>query len=242
MLYYTLKQLIEGYAQRPGAPETSIAGSAVSPWEVDLEFSIQDDEYQLRSLAAGDEAVLASFASRLGTVAREMFCPYPWADETACGEAFRQAVAQSMRRVDASYLLTRNGDPIGHFFLWKAGGNPVSRMAGLEVPELGVAIADAYTGKGLGSLAVRFLLAMAADLGADAVELTTAADNDAGWLVYQRAGFTFTGLLRIPLDVDVTAADAGEVVGTRFRTERQMVHILQPSKTDAIVAYLGSKR
>ena len=50
---------------------------------------------------------------------------------------------------------------MGHFFLWKAGGNPVSQAAGVEVPELGVAIADRYHHRGLGGLSVRLLLAVA---------------------------------------------------------------------------------
>jgi len=242
MLYDAVNQVIEDHGNRPNSPVLNREAIATNPWSVDVRFTLPDGQYRIRSLERGDERTLAAFGASLGDTAREMFCPYPWADADACAAAFRHAVEQSVTRVDASYLLERDGEPIGHFFLWKAGGNPVSRQVDLDVPELGVAIVDAFTGQGLGSLAVRFLVTVAAELDADAVELTTASENDAGWQTYQRAGFTYTGMLRIPLGVDVTAVESGEIGGTRFRIERQMVHILQPSKTAAILAYLAAKR
>ena len=216
--------------------------SAPGWWQVDARFRLPNGAYRIRNLGAGDEVALSAFGRQLGGHAREMFCPYPWADPAACERAFQAAVAQSVQRVDASYILEHDGNPFGHFFLWKAGGNPVSQRAGLEIPELGVALGDAYVGKGFGSLAVRVLQAVARAAGADAVELTTADANDAGWQVYRGAGFEYVGMLRIPLDVDVTAAELGHVAATRFRTERQMVCVLNPVRRDAVLRFLAAKR
>lgn len=242
MLFYTLHQIINDHARRRAVHLTSVDGLAPDPWQVDITFTLTGCEYLVRSLAEGDEVALITFGHGLGAVARDKFGPYPWADTEACTAAFRHAVLQSVKRIDASYLLFRSGEPIGHFFLWKAGGNPVSRLAGLEVPELGVAIADAFTGQGFGSLAVRLLVAIAAELGADAVELTTATDNEQGWRTYSNVGFTYTGMLRIPVGVDVTAFEAGEVTASSFREERQMVYVLRPDRAEAIHAFLASKR
>jgi RimJ/RimL family protein N-acetyltransferase len=132
--------------------------------------------------------------------------------------------------------------PVAHFFLWKAGGNPHSWQYRLQVPELGVAVADECQARGLGSLAVRILQAVAGDLGADAIELTTAMTNKGGWTTYRRCGFEYVGMIRIPLGVDVTAALAGEVHASRFREERQMVYVLRKDRREQVLDYLRLKR
>jgi ribosomal protein S18 acetylase RimI-like enzyme len=235
-------QALADFVTRSGSAGGAVTVSAPDIWHVDARFRLADGRYRVRNLAAGDEAALAAFGRQLGARARDLFSPYPWDDETRCRAAFTQAVAQSVRRIDAAYLLEHEGNPIGHFFLWRAAGNPLSQRVGLEVPELGVAVADACQGRGFGSLAVRLLQAVAKVAGADAIELTTAADNEAGWRVYQRAGFDYTGMLKTPLDVDVTAAQLGLVAATRFRLERQMVWLASPARREAVLKYLAAKR
>ena len=242
MLYEALVRLIQRHAEHRNVKLSDIHGSAADPWSVDLHFRLSDYVYGIRALVSSDVASLIEFGAGLGEIARDMFCPYPWDDHVACESAFQHAIDQTERRIDVSYLLERNGQSIGHFFLWKAGGNPQSRAFGLEVPELGVAIVDTQVGRGFGSLAVRFLLAVAGGLGSDAVELTTARDNEAGWTAYISAGFEYTGMLRVPLQVDVTAVEANEVVATRYRTERQMAHVLRTDKREAVLSYLARKR
>ncbi len=242
MLTAAIRALIDAHARRHGVPAEDVQVQALDCWQLEASFRLPDGHYRLRTLGAGDEEALWAFGAQLGPEARELFCPYPWHDIDRCRAAFESAIAQSVRRIDASYLLEHDGAPIGHFFLWKAGGNPHSRASGLEIPELGVALADAYTGRGLGSLAVRTLQAVARALGADAIELTTAPTNDAGWQTYVRAGFIYVGMLRIPLEVDVTAAELGEVTATRFRDERQMVDLLRPARRQAVLDFLARKR
>ena len=65
------------------------------------------------------------------------------------------------------------------------------------VPELGIGIADAYHGRGLGGLAVRLLQVVGRELGVDAIELTTHPENIAGYHTYLGAGFEQVGMLRI---------------------------------------------
>lgn len=243
-LYDELRQIIDDYSRRKAGNRVSeISIHAPACWDIELGFRVAEEGvFHLRNLREGDLDKLLTFGEQLGTTAKHFFCPYPWGDEECLRASFRNAIAQSVGRVAASYLLEYDDLPIGHFFLWAAGGNAHSRAHGIELPELGVALADAFCGRGLGGLAVHLLQAVARSLDADGIELTTAVNNDAGWQTYQRAGFAYTGLLRIPLEVDVTAAAAGTLSADRYREERQMVYIIHPDKSEAILRYLALKR
>ena len=158
-------------------------------------------------------------------------------------QAIEEARRNSEKKVDASYIMHVNGRPAGHFFLWKAGGNRYSAdIGGVEIPELGIAIGDEFHGRGLGGLGVKILAEVAHELGSDAIELTTAMDNEGGFALYEREGFVYTGDILNPLGVDVTAAVAGDVNAETFRTERQMVYVVNPAKEKEIMAYLATKR
>ena len=197
----------------------------------------------IRSLQDGDVPLLQEFSTKLGPMSKDLFCPYPWNDLEALPGAFQKAVQNARARIDASYLIeSASHGVIGHFFLWKAGGNPHSREHRIEVPELGVAIADDFQGKSLGWLSVCILQAVARDLHADAIELTTAFDNDAGWNTYRRCGFQHIGDINIPLGVDVTAALAGGGTASSYRVERQMVYVISEEKRERILSYLATKR
>ncbi len=235
-----IKELILKTNLRADINEVNIV--APDCWQVDINFSLPDGQYRLRNLQAEDEPVMREFGNGLGEISRDMFGPYPWTDPVACAISFNSAISNSIKHIDASYILEHNGTPIGHFFLWKAGGNPLSAKYDIEVPELGVAIVDSHQGRGFGGLAVRFLQLVAKSLDADAVELTTAQTNSAGWQTYQHAGFEYVGILRIPLGVDVTDAELGEVTANNFRDERQMVYIINPQKDTEIYRFLAEKR
>ncbi len=239
-----IEQLIRDFAtRRTAAAPTALSVQAPSCWAVDVAFTLAGcGDFRLRNLREGDVPALLAFGRQLGPAALDFFAPYPWHAENELPKAFAATIASAVNRVDASYLLECDGKPIGHFFLWKAGGNPHARAHGVEVPELGVAVADAVQGKGFGGLAMRFLLAVAHDLHADGVELTTAQTNESGWQTYLHTGFEYTGLICNPLDVDVAAFVNGEVVATRFRDERQMIYIINTEKRTAILRYLEVKR
>ncbi|MHB9025090.1 MAG: GNAT family N-acetyltransferase [Armatimonadota bacterium] len=237
-----LRKALEDFGERKGGI-TGLTISAPDCWSVEVSFRLSDIRaVSLRSVREGDEETLAEFGRRLSPTSRHFFCPYPWDDEEKLPEALQAAIRQAVDRVDAAYFLLHDFRPIGFFFLWKGGGNPHSQAHGVEMPELGVAIADAWQGQGFGALAVALLEDIAAELGADAIELTTALDNHAGWQTYLRAGFEYTGIISNPLDVDVTAATAGEIAACRYRDERQMVYHLNPVKRNAVLRYLQFKR
>lgn len=231
------------WTARTGAPLAALQVEGASCWALQLRFCGEGNTpLQIRTVEAGDAPLILAFGSRLSARAQEMFCPYPWHDPARLPPAVAAGVQQAVQHVDASYLLLDGAEPAGHFFLWKAGGNSHSLAHGVQVPELGIAIADARQGQGLGGLAVRLLLEVARSLEADAVELTTALDNEPGWRTYLGAGFAHVGNIRNPLDVDVTAAIAGQAQATRYREERQMVYLVNPAREEAVMRYLALKR
>ena len=213
------------------------------PWKLELACAdFQGEALSIRSLKRRDLRKLLSFRDKLSARSRVLFCPYPWGDESTLEKSLREAIDRSVARIDASYLVLSRGEPAGHFFLWKAGGNPASKAMGVEVPERGVGVADRLHGRGLGSLFVKVLQTVAIAARADAIELTTALDNSAGWSAYLRAGFRHLGNIRNPLEVDVTAVDEGRASPRKFREERQMVYIINRAKEKAVLRYLSAKR
>lgn len=229
----TIHHLLRDHNRAP------IAIQAADAWNTDITFA---DDLRIRNLQDGDVPRLFEFMDGLEPSARDLFAPYPWNEPDKLTPAFQTAIRNGVARVDAMYLLLHQDRAVGHFFLWKAGGNPHSRAHGVEVPELGIALAQSHRGQGLGTLAVRFLLAVATSLNADGVELTTAFINESGWETYRRCSFEYVGDIECALDVDVTATFTGEAVAKRFRRERQMIHILHPAQRESILRYLAIKR
>lgn len=211
---------------------------------METQFKAKDGEVlNVRSLKAGDAEILKKFGLQLSNASKILFCPYPWEDQSKLSLALGKAVEKALSGIDSSYLIFNPQiEPVGHFFLWKAGGNPLSKKFGVEVPELGVAIADSYQGKGLGYFAVEFLKKIAADTQSDAIELTTAPANQGGSNTYAKSGFEYVGNILNPLEVDVTEAAEGKTVAQKYRAEKQMVYIINPDKKKGVLEYLKYKR
>ena len=171
------------------------------------------------------------FGSQLGPRSKWLFCPYAWADSTLLDEQFARAIQRATDRIDASYLLTEQAKTIGHFWLAAVGSRrgqaADARRPEPRVPELGIGIADAYHGRGLGGLAVRLLQAVGRDLGVDAIELTTHPENIAGYRTYLGAGFEQVGMLRIAAPASPDATDAADM----RRDERHMVYVINAVQT-----------
>jgi RimJ/RimL family protein N-acetyltransferase len=238
----SLAAAIAGSLRRRYPELAGLAVTAPDPWAVDARFTLPAGVFRLRSLATGDVPVFHAFGAVLSATGKHFFSPYPWDEVDKLDGAFQAAIDASVSRVDASYFLECDGAPIGHFFLWKAGGNPHARAHGVEVPELGIAVGDAWQGQGFGGLIMAVLRAVAEALHADAIELTTALENENGWQTYLRAGYAYTGIIRNPQFVDVTAVANGTAVATVWRDERQMVLLLNAAKRDAVLTYLAVKR
>jgi ribosomal protein S18 acetylase RimI-like enzyme len=213
------------------------------PWDFTLRFDTKHTQnIIIRNIEEGDEQHLLEFKEKLSAKSQDLFCPYPWNDEKKLRERLTAAVRNSINKIDASYIVIADTDIAGHFFLWKAGNNPHSKQYGVEIPELGIAIRDDYHGKGLGTMCMRILESVARYLKRDAIELTTAMNNDAGWNLYLREGYEFKGIIKNPLEIDVTSAINHAVNIDKYREERQMVLILNKEKYENINKYLASKR
>jgi len=225
-----------------GSPRCEVRSG--DPWHLDVWFSLADGgAYRIRSLQPADGFAIHEFGRQLGPRSKWLFCPYAWADSTLLDEQFARAIQRATDRIDASYLLTEQAKIIGHFWLAAVGEAGVGEAAGAQrpepwVPELGIAIADGYHGRGLGGLAVRLLLAVGRHLSVDAIELTTHPENIAGYRTYLGAGFEQVGMLRIaaPASPDATgSADAR-------REERHMVYVINAAKRMAALEHLARQR
>lgn len=236
--------MVEFLRKRGQAENGRLQIEAEDPWALKILCDMpQFPGFRIRSMNSDDVPSLQDFGTRLSPASKDFFNPYPWDDPATLPAALQTAVEHAVERIDASYLMEIAGPKIiGYFFLWKGGGNPHSQQYQIQVPELGVAVADEFHGQGLGGLAVRLLQAIARDLGADAIELTTALDNEAGWHTYLKCGFQYTGIITHPLEVDVTAVTAGEVQATKFRPEKQMVYVIDEEKRQLVLDYLAMKR
>ena len=239
-----IRSLLLDYVQRKTGAEPELhALRATDPWDVHIVFSLPGGgRFEIRNVRAGDLETFLVFSDGLSPASRESFRPYPWDSKGQLLPALHTAISQAVTRVDACYLMFHEALPIGEFFLWKAGGNPDSRLRGVEVPELGIGFVDSYHGRGLGGLCTRFLTIVAEHLKADGIELTTAIDNESGFHTYLSAGYEYVGDIANPLEADVTAVLGEQTNIARWRLERQMVRVIVASRRAALLGYLAEKR
>jgi GNAT superfamily N-acetyltransferase len=239
-----IRSLLLDYAQRKiGVAPELYALHATDPWDMRIRFELPGaGAFEIRNVREDDLSAFLVFSDGLSAASKESFRPYPWDSRDQLLPALRSAIGQAVDRVDACYLMFHEALPVGEFFLWKAGGNPDSRICGLEVPELGLGLADAYHGRGLGGLCARLLTIVAEHLKADGIELTTAMDNEPGFHTYLSAGYEYVGDIANPLEADVTAV-LGHLAGAaRWRLERQMICVINPCRRAALLGYLAEKR
>jgi RimJ/RimL family protein N-acetyltransferase len=234
-----VKKLISSWQEEKSVLDPKIEVKDSELWGLDINFSGPNGKYRIVSLSKAPENFIHKFREVLSPKSQELFCPYPWSNKEKLSTAQNEAFLKSSSKIDASFCIFVDNKPAGHFFLWKAGGNPVSKKFKVEVPELGIAMADFLQGTGLGKLSMNLLQFVAKDLGSDAIELTTAQSNDAGWHLYLKVGFAYTGDINNPLEVDVTE---GGLNTKKFRKERQMIWLNNLSKKQDIYSYLESKR
>ena len=214
-----IRSLIVDFAQRKlGVTPAVTALRAPDPWDVHCAFELPGrGAFEVRNVLDDDLKTFLVFGDRLSPASKTYFLPYPWDSADQLLPALRGAISQAVGRVDACYFMLHDGLPAGEFFLWKAGGNPDSRQYGLEIPELGVGFADAYHGQGLGGFSMRFLAIVAEHLKTDAIELTTALDNEPGFRTYLATGYEYVGDIANPIEVDVTAVMSGHIKAARRR-------------------------
>jgi RimJ/RimL family protein N-acetyltransferase len=235
-----LESVINEYIRRRAGDESPrCEARSADPWHLDVWFSLADGgAYRIRSLQPADGFAIHEFSSQLGPRSKWLFCPYAWADSGLLDEQFARAIQRATCQIDASYLLTERAKPIGHFYLAGAGMVTGAQRPEPWIPELGIAIADAYHGRGLGGLGIRVLQAIGRHLGVDAIELTTHPENIAGHRTYLSAGFEQVGMLRISAPARPNATDTANA----HRDERHMVYVINAARRTAVLEHLALQR
>jgi len=235
-----LESVVNSYMLRRSGERTArCAVRSTDLWRLDVMFSLADGEaYRIRSLQAGDEPALHEFADQLGPRSKWLFCPSPWEDSQALAVAFGRTIQRTISQARASYLLFHGARSIGYFYLMGLGEPAVESRQDPRMPELGIGIADAYHGRGLGGVAIRVLQAVGRDLGVDAIELTTHPENISGYRAYLGAGFEQIGMLRIEAPASMSTTDAVDA----HRDERHMVYVINANKRAAVLDLLARQR
>ena len=133
------------------------------------------------------------FDRKLSARSRGLFNPHSYTVES-----IRQLVKRQEGGQDAIFLARDgSGAVAAYLFLWY-----VDRPVAL----LGIGLADAYQGRGLGRQLLELLVAEGRRRGLDGLELTTAMDNDRAFALYQKLGFKHLG------DVENVVGGGGVVV------------------------------
>jgi ribosomal protein S18 acetylase RimI-like enzyme len=145
---------------------------------------------------------LQRFFAGLSPATRAVFLPHATDAATLI-----RVVERDRLGLDRAYVLAVDGEVAGYFFLWEFNQ---------PVPLLGLGLADAWQGQGLGGRMLERLIVDARGAGRVGVELTTVPGNLRAFELYRRAGFVHLG------DVENLAGD-GRVV-----REHRMFLPLQP--------------
>jgi ribosomal-protein-alanine N-acetyltransferase len=157
---------------------------------------------EIRPLATPELPALARFNAGLSVATRAVFLPHAYDAATLARQVERHAAG-----LDRSYVVAHASAIVGYFFLWEFDR---------PVPLLGLGLADAWQGQGLGAHLLQRLIAEARAADRAGLELTTLLANTRAFALYQRAGFVRLG------EVDNVAGD-GRVV-----REHRMFLALQP--------------
>ena len=145
-----------------------------------------------RRLADGDAPALAAFHAHLSEPSRSTFTPHAYDPETIA-----RYIDRSLSGEDRAYVLLAGREVVGYFFLWEFQE---------PIPSLGIGIADAYQGEGLGPQMMELLIDDARAGDREGIELTTLPENDRAFALYETMGFQYLG------DVDNVAGDGRHVV------------------------------
>lgn len=209
----------------------------MSPWSKEIEM-LPELGCRLRAVTTGDEEALTVFALKgLSERSRVFFAPYDWsAGARSLSEEYGESIDNSLSGRDLHLVaLDGDGSIVAHGFLWSMGSS--------DVPELALAVADAWHGRGLGRMLLARLERACRDEGKSAIELTTMQDNARALKTYEAAGYERLGLILNPLGVDVTAAFAGEpCTPTGVTVEHHLVRVLDEACREGVMAAMAAKQ
>jgi ribosomal protein S18 acetylase RimI-like enzyme len=148
-----------------------------------------------RPLCAGDGPRLQRFNAGLSAESRGFFLPHAYGDATVA-----RMIERAKSGLDRTYILLAGEDAAAYFFLWEFP-DPISI--------LGIGIADAWQGRGLGAQLMRILIEDAQEAGRDGIDLTTMLHNHRAFALYQKMDFRYIE------DVDNLDGD-GRVIRERW--------------------------
>lgn len=161
---------------------------------------------EIRRLTAAAVPALQRFDAALSPATRAWFLPHAYDESTLAGYLARQAAGR-----DRIFVLGLGSEVVGYFFLWEFDQ---------PVPLVGLGLADAWQGQGLGEPLLRFLIREAETAGRDGLELTTVTGNSRALHLYRKVGFELAG------EVDNVGGD-GRVV-REYRMFRPLRRGAQP--------------
>jgi ribosomal protein S18 acetylase RimI-like enzyme len=151
---------------------------------------------RVERLAASHAASLPRFHYNLSQTSRDTFTPHAY-DAATVATYIRRSTDDD----DRIYVALSGADIVGYFFLWEFQS---------PIPLLGIGMADAFQGQGLGGQMMRILIDDAKDAGKDGIELTTMQQNDRAFALYRKLGFEHVG------DVDNMTGDGRQVIERRM--------------------------
>ncbi|RKX76815.1 MAG: hypothetical protein DRP60_07130 [Spirochaetes bacterium] len=134
---------------------------------------------QYRKLQQGDEKLLSTFNAALSEKSRTLFMPHGYNIETLA-----KVINRAESGEDAAYIALDKERIAAYWFLW---------WFNTPFPVLGIGILDEFHGLGLGKQLIQHLINLAETGGCEAIELTTALDNEAGQALYEKTGFKRIG-------------------------------------------------
>tara|TARA_R110001592_G_scaffold31343_4_gene110570 strand:+ start:544 stop:1098 length:555 start_codon:yes stop_codon:yes gene_type:complete len=133
----------------------------------------------LTALTTSEAVALQRFNRALSPGTRRRFLPHAYDSATVA-----KIIARAETGVDYTVVLLDGKQIVGYAFLWDVQD---------PVPVLGIGLADAFQGKGLGQALMKHLIDVAREQRAEGIELTTLPDNDGAFALYLKMGFTYLG-------------------------------------------------
>ena len=207
------------------------------PWQCSIALTSVGDNIPfgtVRPVRVGDEALLQTFGREgLSADSRQKFECYNWMADTLHSE-LQAAIALSVERRDLHLIaLDQNETVLGYIFLWAASD---------DIPELGLAVADAWHGCRVGPTLLRLVEQIGRHLGKRAFELTTMQENARALAVYQGVGWEHLGKIHNPLGCDVKQAFEGKTKPSGIAVEDHCALILDEAQREETLRQLGEKR
>lgn len=145
---------------------------------------ITNKDAVVRPLGHGDADLLYAFFLSLSEATRKSFRPHPFDRATAEHFTEEELGDANIRRFLAIVPRENGEAAAGYAFFWDWTTG---------APSLGIAVSDAFQGRGVGRLLMRFLMDEAVRCRKKALRLTTDKNNTRAQALYLSCGFRILG-------------------------------------------------